>query len=128
MKQTKLDESAKCTVILASYGMASEALDIPTLNTLFMVTPRRSIEQSVGRILRAKTEIEPMIVDIVDQLPSFNSQGLYRRKFYKKLNYNMKVFTVDENEIIAEMDLTSDNSTVCTTNVEDLEAKDLFID
>ena len=128
MKQSKLDESAKSTVILASYGMASEALDIPTLNTLFMVTPRRSIEQSVGRILRAKTEIEPMIVDIVDQLPSFNSQGLHRRKFYKKLNYNMKLLTVDENEIIAEMDLSSDNNIVCSTKVEDLEAKDLFID
>lgn len=128
MKQVKLDESAKSTVILASYGMASEALDIPTLNTLFMVTPRRNIEQSVGRILRAKTEIEPLIVDLVDQLPSFNNQGMHRRKFYKKLNYNMKLFTVDENEIVAETDLSSDNNSVCSTNIEDVEAKDLFID
>ena len=128
MKQAKLNESAKSTVILASYGMASEALDIPTLNTLFMVTPRRNIEQSVGRILRAKTEIEPLIVDLVDQLPSFNNQGLHRRKFYKKLKYNMKLFTVDENEIIAEVDLSSNDNVVCTTNVEDMEAKDLFID
>jgi len=125
MKQAKLDESAKSTVILASYGMASEALDIPTLNTLFMVTPRRNIEQSVGRILRAKTEIEPLIVDLVDQLPSFNNQGMHRRKYYKKLNYNMKLFTVDENEIVAETDLSPDNNTVCSTNIE---AKDLFID
>ena len=109
MKQSKLDESAKCTVILASYGMASEALDIPELNTLIMATPRRNIEQSVGRILRKKVHnVQPLIVDIVDQLPSFNNQGMARRKFYKKLKYNIKLIDVEENEIIAEEDI-SDN-------------------
>ena len=38
--------------------MASEALDIPELNTLIMATPRRKIEQSVGRILRKKKELK----------------------------------------------------------------------
>ena len=128
MKQAKLDESAKSTVILASYGMASEALDIPTLNTLFMVTPRRNIQQSVGRILRAKTETEPLIVDIVDQLPSFNSQGMHRRKYYKKLNYNIKLFDVDENEIIAEKDLDSNCNTTYVENIEEIEPNNLFID
>ena len=126
MKQTKLDESAKCTVILASYGMASEALDIPTLNTLIMVTPRRNIEQSVGRILRAKTEIEPLIIDIVDQLPSFNNQGMARRKFYKKLRYNMKLFNVNENEIVSEQDLNNDPSDSCVINEDNVG--DLFLD
>lgn len=126
MKQTKLDESAKCTVILASYGMASEALDIPTLNTLIMVTPRRNIEQSVGRILRAKTEIDPLIIDIVDQLPSFNNQGMARRKFYKKLRYNMKLFNVNENEIVSEQDLNNDPSDSCVINEDNIG--DLFLD
>ena len=126
MKQTKLDESAKCTVILASYGMASEALDIPTLNTLIMVTPRRNIEQSVGRILRAKTEIDPLIIDIVDQLPSFNNQGMARRKFYKKLRYNMKLFNVNENEIVSEQDLNNDPSDSCVINEDNVG--DLFLD
>lgn len=126
MKQSKLDESAESTVILASYGMASEALDIPTLNTLFMVTPRRSIQQSVGRILRAKTDTEPLIVDIVDQLPSFNNQGMHRRKYYKKLKYNTKLFNVEENEIISEQDLFEDNNSVC--DIDMVETLDLFID
>lgn len=126
MKQSKLDESAKSTVILASYGMASEALDIPTLNTLFMVTPRRSIEQSVGRILRAKTTIDPIIVDIVDQLPSFNNQGLFRRKFYKKFKYNVKLINVEENEIISKQIISDDN--ICIPNIEEIEPDDLFID
>lgn len=107
MKQSKLDESTKSTVILASYGMASEALDIPTLNTLIMATPRRSIEQSVGRILRSKQNvIQPLILDIVDMLPSMDKQGFYRRKFYKKLKYQIKLINVEENEIIAEEDIT----------------------
>jgi superfamily II DNA or RNA helicase len=107
MKQVKLDEAAKATVILASYGMASEALDIPELNTLIMATPRRNIEQSVGRILRKRDhEIQPLIVDIVDQLPSFNNQGLARRKFYKNLKYNIKLIDVEENEILGEEDIT----------------------
>ena len=61
MSQAKLDKATEATVILASYGMAAEALDIPSLNTLIMATPRRSIEQSVGRILRAKHNLEGKI-------------------------------------------------------------------
>ena len=107
MKQAKLDEAAKATVILASYGMAAEALDIPTLNTLVMATPRRSIEQSVGRILRSKHNIvQPLIIDLVDMLPSMDKQGFHRRKFYKKLKYQIKLIDVEENEIIAEEDIS----------------------
>ena len=132
MKQSKLDESAKCTVILASYGMASEALDIPELNTLIMATPRRNIEQSVGRILRKKDHvIQPLIVDIVDQLPSFNNQGMARRKFYKKLKYNIKLIDVEENEIVAEEDITDNinagGSTLSAPIVED-DVKIDFVD
>ena len=116
MKQSKLDIAAEATVILASYGMASEALDIPTLNTLIMATPRRNIEQSVGRILRTKNhEVQPLIVDIVDQLKSFNNQGMARRKFYKRLKYGMKLIDVEENEILAEEDIT-DNINACPTS------------
>ena len=128
MKQVKLDEAAKATVILASYGMASEALDIPELNTLIMVTPRRNIEQSVGRILRKiDNEIQPLIVDIVDQLPSFNNQGLARRKFYKKLKYNIKLIDVEENEILGEEDIT-DNINKGTFSSQPIVEDDADID
>ena len=80
--------------------MASEALDIPELNTLVMTTPRKEIEQTVGRILRKIHEVQPIIVDIVDQLPSFSKQGMLRRKFYKNNEYVIKIYEVEENEII----------------------------
>jgi superfamily II DNA or RNA helicase len=44
-------------------------LDVPTLNTLLMATPRPDIDQVVGRILRVEKsarKIHPLIIDIVD--------------------------------------------------------------
>ena len=46
--------------------MASEGLDIPSLNTLIMTTPRREVEQSIGRIQRKAHELTPKIYDIID--------------------------------------------------------------
>ena len=56
--QKQLDEASKAQVLLGSYGMASEGLDIPTLNTLIMTTPRREVEQSIGRIIRKKGKVQ----------------------------------------------------------------------
>jgi superfamily II DNA or RNA helicase len=128
MKQAKLDKATEATVILASYGMASEALDIPTLNTLIMATPRRSIEQSVGRILRSKEHIiQPLIIDIVDSIPFMDKQGFERRKFYKKLKYQIKLIDVEENEILGEEDITDCKATntkeICN-NIEDVNFVD----
>ena len=69
--------------------MAAEALDIKTLSTLVMVTPKTDITQSVGRILRVKHE-NPIIVDIVDKHDVFQNQWAQRRRFYKKCNYRIR--------------------------------------
>ena len=72
--------------------MASEALDIPDLNTLFMVTSRREVEQSVGRILRKiNPNIRPLIYDFTDGLSVFINQGYNRKKFYKKMGFEIKI-------------------------------------
>ena len=106
MKQTKLDESAKKKVILASYSMASEALDIPTLNTLLMVTPRSKVEQSVGRILRKHDYvIEPLIIDIVDCLKSFKRQSLIRKRLYRKMKFNIEEISYIDNKIFIKKEI-----------------------
>ena len=103
MKQKKLDESEKATVIFGTYSMASEALDIPELNTLVMTTPRKEIEQTVGRITRKKDHpVQSLIIDIVDQLSSFNRQGEFRKKFYIKKEFQINIYNVEENEIKIE--------------------------
>lgn len=106
MKQVDLEKTEKKRIVLATYAMAAEALDIKTLSTLVMVTPKTDITQSVGRILRMKHD-KPIIVDLVDQHDPFQKQWIQRRRYYKKCNYkiiqnNSKKYTnmdtVDNND------------------------------
>ena len=88
MKQVDLEKTEKKRIVLATYAMAAEALDIKTLSTLVMVTPKTDITQSVGRILRVK-HAKPIIVDLVDQHDPFQKQWVQRRRYYKKCNYKI---------------------------------------
>jgi len=92
MTQKKLNESAKANIILATTHMSSEGLDIPTLNSLILVSPMSDIEQSVGRILRSKVSdriIKPLIIDIVDNFSIFINRFNKRKAYYKKKKYNI---------------------------------------
>jgi superfamily II DNA or RNA helicase len=88
MKEAALKQSETKKVVIATYAMASEALDIKTLTTLIMATPKTDIEQSVGRILREKHS-SPLVVDIVDSHDLFKNQWRKRKTFYKKENYKI---------------------------------------
>jgi len=88
MKEAALKESETKKVVIATYSMASEALDIKTLTTLIMATPKTDIEQSIGRILRQR-HTNPIVVDIIDQHEPFIRQWYKRLKFYKKHNYQI---------------------------------------
>jgi len=85
-KDLKLTESRK--VIIATYAMAAEALDIKTLTTLILATPRTDVVQAVGRILRVKHE-RPLVIDIIDSHDVFQRQWEKRRKFYVKCKYKI---------------------------------------
>ena len=74
MKEEALKESEK-EIIIATYAMASEGLDIKTLTTLLMATPKTDVCQSVGRILRVKHS-NPLVIDIVDNHEIFEKQFL----------------------------------------------------
>ena len=90
MSELELKKSEKKQVILASFSMASEALDIPSLNAEFLITPKTDIVQSVGRVLRAKHAFsDPIIYDIKDNHNVFEKQWLKRKAYYKKQNYNI---------------------------------------
>jgi hypothetical protein len=88
MKEAALKESETKQVIIATYSMAAEALDIKTLTTLIMATPKTDIEQAVGRILREKHGT-PVVVDIIDEHSTFRNQWSKRKSFYKKQNYRI---------------------------------------
>ena len=93
MKEKDLQVSAEKRVILATYGMAEEALDIKGLTTLVLASPRTSIEQAVGRILRTKGN-SPVVHDIIDQHDVFQRQWKKRLAFYKKGEYAITDGTV----------------------------------
>jgi superfamily II DNA or RNA helicase len=88
MKESALKETEGKKVVIATYAMAAEALDIKTLTTLIMATPKTDIEQSVGRILREKHS-SPIVVDIIDSHDLFQNQWRKRKTFYKKENYKI---------------------------------------
>ena len=88
MKKADLDASSSKKIILATYAMAAEALDIKTLRKLIMATPKSDIVQSVGRILREKGT-RPVVIDIIDPHFVFINQAKKRRAFFEEENYQI---------------------------------------
>lgn len=88
MKDADLKASEHKQIIIATYSMAAEALDIKTLTTLLMATPKTDIIQAVGRILRVKHE-QPLIIDIIDSHDIFERQYNKRKAFYIQNNYKI---------------------------------------
>ena len=136
MKKAERKESETADLILASYSMAKEAMDIPILDTLLMATSKSNIEQSVGRILR-KTEYPedrpPLVIDMVDKFSSFHNQSFKRIDFYKKKHYPVTSFTFNEDDVkqfysdieegvkkLCECipDTSEDESVLCASNSE----------
>ena len=93
MKQKDLKISETKQIIIATYSMAAEALDIKTLTTLVLTTPKTDVEQAVGRILRVKHS-SPLVIDIIDTHDIFKKQWTKRKAFYFKNKYNI-VYTED---------------------------------
>jgi len=89
-KQAALEDAATKQVLLGTYHMASEGMDVPELNTVVLASPKSDIKQSVGRILR-KTDhpVLPTVVDLVDaSLPCFARQLHIRKRFYKASGFS----------------------------------------
>ena len=95
MKEEEREAGAvSARVLLASYAMASEAMNIKTLNTVVMASPRKKVEQSTGRILRVQKdqrEVNPIIVDVVDSHGMYQGQWRKRSAYYKKCAYRIQV-------------------------------------
>lgn len=114
LKQKTLDEAEDANIIFSTYSMSSEALDISSLNTVILATPRRKVEQSTGRILRAekgKYLAQPLIIDIIDSLKPLMSQSYGRKSYYKKITKqkDIHIFQYKEGEVIEEKQKISPN-------------------
>jgi superfamily II DNA or RNA helicase len=102
MKEKDLKISESKDLIFASYSMVSEGLDIQALDTLILMTPKAKMVQTIGRILRKKPEEyenQPLIIDIVDQIPTLIYLGMARKKVYTTRNYEITYHNVKDNTI-----------------------------
>jgi superfamily II DNA or RNA helicase len=109
MKRVNLEISSEKQIILGTYDMAQEGLDIPELDTLILSSPLKGdITQTCGRILRGGATYSPLIVDIIDQIKPFSEQGRSRYGYYKANNYTCEFYEVQdgyniENEVIKKL-------------------------
>jgi superfamily II DNA or RNA helicase len=111
MKMSDLDISATKQIILATYQMSSEGLNIPTLNTVILASPISDIQQSVGRILREKKterKYKPLCIDIFDDFSLFKFKGYKRIKYYKNNGYLIKTYI--DNELVSNGDGNEDGN------------------
>jgi superfamily II DNA or RNA helicase len=94
MKEAVREEgAATARILLASYAMASEAMNIKTLNAVILASPRKNVEQSTGRILRVRPDqrqVQPVIVDILDDHSMYQGQWRKRLTYYKKCHYKIE--------------------------------------
>ena len=98
MKEEQLNESAKKQVVVATFQLAHEGLDIPVLDTVILATPRSDIKQSIGRIMReTKGKLNnPLIFDIADQWSVFFSMYNKRLKIYKEGGFEINGLREDD--------------------------------
>ena len=88
MKEKDLKESEEKKIIIATYAMAEEALDIKTLSTLIMATPKIDVRQAVGRILR-NVKGKKLVIDIIDQHEIFQKHWKKRSVWYRKQQFKI---------------------------------------
>ena len=83
--------NTKKSVILSTYQLCSEGLDVQELNTLLLALPKAELVQVIGRITRGgKSSVDPIVIDIVDQDEESQRKYARRRGLYKSLNMVIK--------------------------------------
>jgi superfamily II DNA or RNA helicase len=118
-----LEESAKSDVLFATYQLVSEGTDIPTLNTLIMASPKKEVEQVVGRIQRAKNAHKPLVLDICDMFSVYINQGKTREKFYKKQDYHVDEIEYDVQDSTEIPMILDQEDKKCNTILEAIKKK-----
>jgi len=105
MKERDLKDSESKKIMLSTFTMASEALDVNSLNTLVLMTSHSggSVHtQSCGRILRkSHDEITPTIWDFVDDFSVFKNQALKRLDYYKKQNFEIHKVVIHDDDMVS---------------------------
>ena len=86
MKEADLEASSKSPIVIATFQLAHEGLDIPALDTVILATPKSDVKQSIGRIMRetAGKLNSPLIYDVADQWSVLFAMYRKRLKVYRE--------------------------------------------
>lgn len=109
MTSNELISSKRRNVILGTYSMANEGLDIPSLNCLVLASPKIEVFQTIGRISRLQENdkyIKPLIIDFIDILQVFIKEADKRMILYKKNNYEISDYLYNEKINIFEKNIS----------------------
>ncbi len=92
MKAAALRESQEKDILLATFSMAAEGMDIPKLDSVILASPKSDVEQSVGRVFRKKAcdrDFHPLIIDLQDNFSMFKKQCDKRLKLYRQMKFTI---------------------------------------
>lgn len=90
MKRERLREAEDVAdVIVGTYSVAHEGLDIARLDCLVFCTPKADVVQACGRVLRKGNMNRALIVDVVDVWSVFNGQAEKRMATYRRSGFSV---------------------------------------
>ena len=103
MKEADLAESSTKKIIFATFSQAHEGLDIPSLDTVILATPKSDIVQSIGRIMRETKgkKNNPNIYDIFDQWSVCHAMYNKRLRVYKQGGFKMPKMKEEELDVFS---------------------------
>lgn len=91
-------ENSTNILMIASYGIFQQGLNIPNLKYIFLVSPFKSkirVLQSIGRSLRKHDNKEKKgsyVFDFYDHVKYLNKHGQIRYRYYNSEKFNIKEF------------------------------------
>ena len=88
MKQSSLDAAAATAVVLmATYHLAAEGLDVPGLTLLLLASPFSDVTQSVGRVRRRAGKA--VVIDVLDAYGHFIGMAERRARWYRSERFTI---------------------------------------
>ena len=87
-------------MIVATFTLAHEGLDIPALDTVILSTPHSDVKQAVGRIMRETKgkNNDPVIYDMVDHWSVLWAMYSKRLKMYHESGFAVEGQTAPKKE------------------------------
>lgn len=85
--ERELAEADSTRVVLATYSLAAEGMDLPRLDTLLLASPKSDVEQAVGRVMRRQDGVS-WVYDVHDR--HREGAAAQRAAFYKRSAFQVR--------------------------------------